>query len=110
MILRIPCTKCNGQVLERDGLDGQEKLCVNCGFSQVQNIIPTQALADESEDYNLRNRSNMLTKQGLMNRQRNHAGTKGFGGTQPVRNREKVTTNQVKLWARLKEELDLKRK
>jgi hypothetical protein len=52
----------------------------------------------------------MLTKQGLMNRQRNHAGTKGFGGTQPVRNREKVTTNQVKLWARLKEELDLKRK
>jgi hypothetical protein len=52
----------------------------------------------------------MLTRQGLINRQRNNAGTKGFGGTQPVRNREKVTTSQVKLWARLKEELDLKRK
>lgn len=57
MILQIPCMKCSGQVMERDGLDGEEKLCLNCGFGQTPNIIPTQAIADDSEDYQLRNRS-----------------------------------------------------
>ena len=86
MISQIPCTKCNGQVVERDGLDGYEKLCLNCGFGQVQNIIPTEALAIEAEDYDLRNKGRVvLTKRGLLNRKGNHlgggvpkAGTKGF--------------------------------
>ena len=86
MISQIPCTKCNGQVVERDGLDGYEKLCLNCGFGQVQNIIPTEALAVEAEDYDLRNKGRVvLTKRGLLNRKGNHlgggvpkAGTKGF--------------------------------
>ena len=78
MISQIPCTKCNGQVVERDGLDGYEKLCLNCGFGQVQNIIPTAALADEAEDYNLRNKGRIvLTKRGLLNRKNNHKGN-GF--------------------------------
>ncbi len=34
------CTKCNGQVIERNGLDGMELLCLNCGFGQIPNIIP----------------------------------------------------------------------
>jgi hypothetical protein len=89
VILQTPCTKCNGQVLERDGLDGQEKLCVNCGFSQVQNIIPTEALADESEDYNLRNRSNgMLTKKGMLARAGNHG--RGFQLGNKVWNTERT--------------------
>ena len=74
MISAILCTRCTGQVLERDGLDGYEKLCLNCGFGQVPNIIPTEALAIESEDYNLRNRSNgkrMLTKRGTLNSSQN---------------------------------------
>jgi hypothetical protein len=54
----------------------------------------------------------MLTKQGLMNRQRNNTGTKGFQKKipQPVRNRDKITTDHVNLWNRLKEELDFKRR
>ena len=72
MISQTLCTRCTGQVLERDGLDGYEKLCLNCGFGQVPNIIPTEALAIESEDYNLRNRNGgMLTKSGLTNRKYN---------------------------------------
>lgn len=75
MISQIPCTRCNGQVVERDGLDGYEKLCLNCGFGQVQNIIPTAALAAESADYQLRNRGRIvLTHQGLFNRKDNHKG------------------------------------
>ena len=57
MILQIRCTKCNGNVIEREGLDGEEKLCLNCGFGQTATIVPTQALADDAEDYQLRNRS-----------------------------------------------------
>ena len=120
MILRTPCTKCQGQVLERNGLDGQEQICLNCGFGQVQNIIPTQALADESEDYNLRNRGRtVLTKRGLLNRKGNHlgggtaeTGTKGFQKrvAEPVRNRSKITAEQVQLWDRLSKELDFKRR
>jgi hypothetical protein len=110
VILRIPCTKCQGQVLERNGLDGQEQICLNCGFGQVQNIIPSQALADESEDYNLRNGGRtVLTKRGLLNRKGNHlgggiakAGTKGFQKrvAEPVRNGRKVTADQVLLWGK----------
>ena len=105
MILQTPCTKCNGQVLERDGLDGQEKLCVNCGFSQVQNIIPTEALADESEDYNLRNRgSGMLTKQGVLNRKYNgfHKPASPNPRQKP---RQKVTLEQVETWNRFRDEV-----
>jgi hypothetical protein len=59
---------------------------MNCGFGQVQNIIPTEALAVEAEDYDLRNKGRVvLTKRGLLNRKGNHlgggvpkAGTKGF--------------------------------
>jgi hypothetical protein len=85
MISAISCTRCTGQVIEREGLDGYEKLCLNCGFGQVQNIIPTEALAIEAEDYNLRNGRTVITKLGLLNRKGNHlgggvpkAGTKGF--------------------------------
>jgi hypothetical protein len=120
VILRIPCTKCQGQVLERNGLDGQEQICLNCGFGQVQNIIPSQALADESEDYNLRNGGRtVLTKRGLLNRKGNHlgggiakAGTKGFQKrvAEPVRNGSKVTADQVLLWGKLSKELDFKKR
>ena len=87
VIAHTACTRCTGQVIKRDGLDGHEELCLNCGFGQVPNIIPTEALATESEDYNLRNRSNgmIVTLQGIANRKGNHisggvakAGTKGF--------------------------------
>jgi hypothetical protein len=120
VILQIPCTKCQGQVLERNGLDGQEQICLNCGFGQVQNIIPSQALADESEDYNLRNGGRtVLTKRGLLNRKGNHlgggiakAGTKGFQKrvAEPVRNGSKVTADQVLLWGKLSKELDFKKR
>jgi hypothetical protein len=80
------CTRCNGQVIERNGLDGHEQICINCGFGQIQNIIPTAALAEEAEDYDLRNKGRViLTKRGLTNRKGNYlgggiakAGAKGF--------------------------------
>ena len=80
------CTRCTGQVIQRNGLDGHEEICLNCGFGQVANIIPTVALAIESEDYNLRNRSNgkIVTQKGIEGRRGNHlgglakTGTKGF--------------------------------
>ena len=112
MILRTPCTKCNGQVLERDGLDGFEQLCLNCGFGQVANIVPTEALADESEDYNLRNRSNgMLTKRGLVNRKFKGKGfPKGFHKPvllNPRQNpRQKVTLEQVESWKKFQGEME----
>ena len=67
------CTRCTGQVIERNG--------------QVANITPTEELAEESEEYNLRNRSDgvVLSPQGIANRHGNHLGggvakigTKGF--------------------------------
>ena len=57
MILQIRCTKCTGQVIERDGLDGNEKICLNCGFAQIPNIVPDEALAKDSADHQVRNRS-----------------------------------------------------
>ena len=76
MISAISCTRCTGQVIEREGLDGYEKLCLNCGFGQVQNIIPTEALAAESLDYNLRNKTaGILTTKGMVAR----AGNNGRG-------------------------------
>ena len=75
MISAIACTKCTGQVIEREGLDGYEKVCLNCGFGQVQNIIPTAALAEDAYDYALRNRGRMvLTRQSLLGRKNNHKG------------------------------------
>ena len=76
VIAHAKCTRCTGQVIERDGLDGHEKICLNCGFGQVQNITPTEELAVESEEYNLRNRSNgvVLSPQGIANRKGNHLG------------------------------------
>jgi len=53
----LACTRCNGQVIERDGLDGAEKICLNCGFGQIPNIIPNEVLANDSEDFQRRNRS-----------------------------------------------------
>ena len=76
MISETRCTRCTGQVLERNGMDGYEKLCLNCGFGQVPNIIPTEALAAESLDYNLRNRTGgILTTKGMVAR----AGNNGRG-------------------------------
>ena len=75
MISAIACTKCNGQVIEREGLDGYEKLCLSCGFGQVQNIIPTAALEEDAKDYALRNRGRIiLTRQSLLGRKDNHKG------------------------------------
>ena len=105
MILRIPCTRCNGQVIDRDGLDGFEQLCLNCGFGQVANIVPTEALADESEDYNLRNRgSGMLTKRGVLNRKYNgfHKPASPNPRQKP---RQKVTLEQVETWNRFRDEV-----
>jgi hypothetical protein len=81
------CTRCTGQVIERNGLDGHEAICLNCGFGQVANITPTEKLSAEAEEYNLRNRSSgvILSPQGIANRKGNHIsggvakiGTKGF--------------------------------
>ena len=108
MILRTPCTKCNGQVIDRDGLDGFEQLCLNCGFGQVVNIIPTEALADESEDYNLRNRSNgMLTKRGIVNRRFKGKGFRKPASPNPRQNpRQKVTLEQVESWKKFQGEIE----
>ena len=54
----IICTRCNGQVIQRITLDGNELHCVNCGFNQVPTITPDKALARESNDLNVRTRSN----------------------------------------------------
>ena len=75
MISAISCTKCTGQVIEREGLDGYEKGGLNCGFGQVQNIIPTAELAEDAKDYSLRNRGRIvLTRQSLLGRKDNHKG------------------------------------
>jgi hypothetical protein len=58
MISKLACTKCSGQVIDRDGLDGLEEICLNCGFSQIPNIIPNEVLANDSKDFQRRNRSN----------------------------------------------------
>jgi len=92
------CTKCNGQVIERNGLDGMEQLCLNCGFGQIPNIIPTQALADDSEDYQLRNRSN-----GWSDSYYNLHVMRGESG----KTKQKVTKQIIDTWNRVKDELKL---
>ena len=97
------CTKCNGQVIERNGLDGMELLCLNCGFGQIPNIIPTQTLADDSEDYQLRNRSDGWSgsyynlHDALVPRIRGESG----------KTKQKVTKQIIDTWNRVKEELKL---
>ena len=60
MISQTACTKCSGQVLERNGFDGDETVCLNCGFGQKKPIIPTEALGRESKDFQIRNRGGRI--------------------------------------------------
>lgn len=105
MILHIRCTKCNGNVIERDGIDGMEQLCLNCGFSQIPNIIPDEALALDSEDFQRRNRGDFSAPPYPEYRRRSGWAKKQYEQTK--RNR-KVTLTEVDTWNRIKEELDLK--
>jgi len=123
MILQIRCTKCNGNVIERDGLDGEEKLCLNCGFGQTATIIPNQALADDAEDYQIRNRSDGwsdtyidLFSPYAIRKQRGQVGkTNRLGSRKPkgrykpkrIDTKQKVTTETIQTWNRIKEELEL---
>ena len=121
MILQIRCTKCNGNVIERDGLDGEEKLCLNCGFGQTATIIPNQALADDAEDYQIRNRSDggsdtYLDLYGTTRKSRGQVGkTNRLGSRKPkgrykpkrIDTKQKVTTETIQTWNRIKEELEL---
>ena len=104
MILQIRCTKCNGNVMERDGLDGEEKLCLNCGFGQIAAIVPNQELADDSEDYQLRNRSD-----GWSDTYYDLHGTRGQSGktNRPKRidTRQTVTKETIETWNRINKEL-----
>ena len=129
MISKLACTRCNGQVMERDGLDGAEKLCVNCGFGQTPNIIPNEALANDSEDYQLRNRSDGWSDTYLnlkspysIRKERGQVGRTNRLGTRrnwnekrkyeqtKRRQRQKVTTEDIKTWNKLSKELTLDRK
>ena len=117
----LACIKCHGQVIERDGLDGMEQLCLNCGFGQTPNIIPTQALADDAEDYQLRNRSDGwsdtyydLKSPNTIRRERGQLGKTNRLGTnnKPKRidrsiNRQKVTKETIDTWNRMNKELGL---
>ena len=133
MISKLACTRCNGQVIERDGLDGMELLCLNCGFGQIPNIIPNEALANDSEDYQLRNRSDGWSDTYLnlkspysIRKERGQVGRTNRLGTRrkkqeyeqakrknkPKRidTRQKVTKETIDTWDRIKEELNLHRK
>ena len=132
MISKLACTRCNGQVIERDGLDGFEQLCLNCGFSQIPNIIPTETLANDSEDYQLRNRSDGWSDTYLnlkspysIRKERGQVGITNRLGTnkkhlyeqaklnnKPKRidTRQKITKEIIDTWDRIKEELNLHRK
>ena len=118
MILQIRCTKCNGNVIEREGLDGEESLCLNCGFSQIPNIIPTQALADDAEDYQLRNRSDGWSDTYSLRRKErgrigktNRLGTnnkpKGRYKPKQIDTRQTVTKETIDTWNRMNKELGL---
>jgi len=129
MISKLACTRCNGQVIERDGLDGFEQLCLNCGFSQIPNIIPTETLANDSEDYQLRNRSDGWSDTYLnlkspysIRKERGQVGRTNRLGTRrnwnekrkseqtKRRQRQKVTAEDIKTWNKLSKELTLNRK
>ena len=125
MILQIRCTKCNGNVMERDGLDGEEKLCLNCGFGQIANVIPNQELADDAEDYQIRNRSDgwsdtYLDLYGTTRKSRGQVGKTNRLGTRSkkqyeltkrknkpkrIDTKQKVTKETIQTWNRIKEEL-----
>ena len=123
MIMQIRCTKCNGNVIERDGIDGMEQLCLNCGFGQTATIIPNQELADDAEDYQIRNRSDGwsdtyidLFSPYAIRKQRGQVGkTNRLGSRKPlgkvspkpkqIDTRQKVTKETIQTWNRIKEEL-----
>lgn len=100
MISKLACTKCNGQVIERDGLDGMEKFCLNCGFSQIPNIIPTKALGDESLDLQRRNQGGRIyTKYGAQeNIVRDSGGNGRFVNPRRSVSKQKVTMEQIESW------------
>ena len=99
--------------MERDGLDGEEKLCLNCGFGQIANVIPNQELADDAEDYQIRNRSDgwsdtYLDLYGTTRKSRGQVGkTNRLGSRKPKRidTKQKVTKETIQTWNRIKEEL-----
>jgi len=107
--------------MERDGLDGEEKLCLNCGFGQIANVIPNQELADDAEDYQIRNRSDgwsdtYLDLYGTTRKSRGQVGkTNRLGSRKPIGKvspkridtRQKVTKETIQTWNRIKEELEL---
>ena len=121
MILQIRCTKCNGNVMERDGLDGEEKLCLNCGFGQTAAIVPNQELADDSEDYQLRNRSDGWSdtyydlhgtrgQSGKTNRlgtrsKKQYELTKRKNKPKRIDTRQTVTKETIETWNRINKEL-----
>ena len=123
----LACTRCNGQVIERDGLDGAEKICLNCGFGQIPNIIPNEALSNDSEDYQLRNRSDGwsdtyhdlkspcgIRKERGQTVRTNRLGTRRNWNEkrkyEQQKRRQKVTTEDIKAWNKLSKELTLDRK
>ena len=107
MISQIACVKCNGQVLKRDGLDGEEKVCLNCGHNQLPNIISTDALSKDSEDHQRRNRqwwSNAYNKVGLGKSIRR---TSKLEYERAKRSRtSKVTQQTINTWNNIKNELE----
>ena len=121
MILQTRCTKCNGNVIERDGIDGMEQLCLNCGFGQTATIIPTQALADDAEDYQIRNRSDgwsdtYLDLYGTRRTNRGQLGKTNRLGTTSKKQyqqrkrenkRQTVTKETIDTWKRINKELEL---
>ena len=99
------CTKCTGNVIERDGIDGMEQLCLNCGFSQIPNIIPDEALALDSEDFQRRNRGDFSAPPYPEYRSKSGWAKKQY---EQAKRNQKVTHKEIDTWNRIKEELDLK--
>jgi hypothetical protein len=108
--------------MERDGIDGMEQLCLNCGFGQIPNIIPNEALSDDAEDYLLRNRSDgwsdtYLDLYGTTRKSRGQVGKtnrlgmnnkpKGRYKPKQIDNRQTVTKETIQTWNKIKEELEL---
>ncbi len=105
MILQIRCTKCNGKVIEREGLDGEEKLCLNCGFGQIANVIPDEALAKDSEDHQVRNRGNGWIDSYADLRSPYTIRKDRGQRTNWRKKKQKVTKETIETWNRIKEEL-----
>jgi hypothetical protein len=107
MISKLACTKCNGQVIERDGLDGMEQLCLNCGFGQIPNTIPTKALGDESLDLQRRNQGGRIyTKyESQKDIVRDSGGNGRFANPRRSNTRQKVTLEQIESWNKFRLEV-----